>query len=230
MRRRPAWYRPAPPPADDADEPAQPPEPAEEPVSADEPTDAAPAEPSAEPIAEPVAGDDTPAGGEEELGAWIRRAAAAAIGAVSKPTAPSQTATSAGKPALHVIQGGGGGGGGGSGGGGGGGRRDPIRAILNRAKLSVNAARVEAQQKFNLDAAMGALNSARLSLAAGATLTGAHEYFAPLQNAILRAQSGRFSIRPRFLNSTSVQPYVDVINGLVGLIDGMIRRRPSFRT
>lgn len=225
MRRRPAWYRPAPPPDDDAAEPAQPPEPAEEPVSVDAPADDATAQPMPEPAAEPAAGDDGPAGGEEELGAWIRRAAAATIGAVSKPTAPPRVTTAPGQPSLRVIQGGGGGGGGGAGGGG-----DPILNVLQRARMHVFLARAETEKNFNVEAAYHALNSARHTVASGATLTGAQEFFAPLQSAILRAQAGQFMIRPQFPNRDSVQSHVAVLKYLLSLIGGMIRQRQQLRT
>ncbi|MCI0359997.1 MAG: hypothetical protein L0211_16080 [Planctomycetaceae bacterium] len=223
LRRRPAGYQPAPPP----EEPLA--QPAEEPVSvAAAPADDAGPEPAAEPV-EPVAGDEGPAGGEEELGAWIRRAAAAAIRAAPKPAAPLRPAAITSLP-MRVLHGGGRGGGGGGGGGrNGAGRPDPILTVLIRTNTLIVEARGQVEQ-LNLDAAAALLNRARLTAAAGAKLTAAQEFFAPLLRAILRAQSYRFAMRPQFLNSSSVQPYIDALDGLIRVIDELILTRPAFRT
>ena len=206
---------------DAAGQPAS--EPAVEPVEQPMPDDnSAGGEPAAG--GEPVADGEPTAGGEEELGAWIRRAAAAAIRAAAPR--PIATATSSGappRPDWQVIKGGRAGGGGG--GGGGGGSRDPIRAVLHRARFHVFQARHQAQQNLDLDAAALELTRARQAVERGATLTAAREYFAPVVSAIARVHS-RLMIRVPFLNATSVQQYVDVLDGLLARLDGLSRQRP----
>lgn len=215
LRRRQRWQQPLPAPVE---EPAE--EPIEQPAS-DEPADAAVAPPNSDQGIEPPAGDAGEPAGDEEIGEWIRNAAAAAIRAVGPRADSPQQGNAPTKPAkqpLHVIQGGGGGGGGG-------GRYDPFLATLYRTSMFVNQSRLEASQ-FQLDSAVATLTRAHRAAAAGARLTAAHEFFAPLLANIRRVQS-RLMIRPKFLNSTSVGPLVDQIDGLVRLIGELIKRRPK---
>jgi hypothetical protein len=218
LRRRQRWQQPVPVPVEvPVLEPAE--EPVEPPAAMDEPADAA-APPAIEPGSEPPSADDAPPAGDEEIGAWIRQSAAAAIRAagpraISPPlaTVPARPT----KPPLKVIQGGGGAGGRG-------GRHDPFLATLYRTSMFVTQARLEASQ-FQLDAAVTTLGRAHRAAAAGAQLTAAGEFFAPLLTNIRRVQS-RLMIRPLFLNVTSVQPHVDQIGGLLRLIGELIQRRP----
>jgi hypothetical protein len=86
-------------------------------------------------------------------------------------------------------------------------------------------ARHQAQQNLDLDAAALELTRARQAVERGAMLTGAREYFAPVVSVIARVHS-RLMIRVQLLNSTSVQQYVDVLNGLLAHLDGLSRQRP----